>query len=130
MKNSFEETKIINEEKEGMDSSEETCDEREEDSRREMTGPSLFNNTNDISKMLNPDMIKKIQKNPKFMEMIKKQEEENKIQNMNPRDKLRARLQQKRNNRMSVRIKESQSEDNTIKQKKTRKPKKPPIATS
>ena len=118
--------------KEGVDSCEESCDEYEEqDSRREMKGPSVFNNTNinDMSNMLNPDMIKKIQSNPKFIEMIKQQEEENKIKNMEPREKLRARLRQKRNNRMSARTKEVKGEEteNVTKHKKTRKQKKPPV---
>jgi hypothetical protein len=112
--------------KEGIDS----CDEHEDqEHKHEMKGPSLFNN-NDFSKNfnLNPDMIEKIQKNPKFMEMMKKQEEENKIKNMEPREKLRARLLQKQNNRMSIRTKEAlQDTENETKQKRTKKTKKPPI---
>ena len=128
MENSIEineEEKSIQKMKEGVDS----CDEHEEH-KHEMKGPSMFNN-NDISKMLNPDMIKKIQNSPKFMEMIKKQEEENKIKSMSFREKLRARLRQKQKNRMSTRNKEAQSEENekSTKNKRTKKVKKPPVIT-
>ena len=112
---------------EDNDVGEGTCDEQENNVRHEMKGPSLFNN-DDISKMLNPEMMKKMQKNPKFLEMMKTQEEENKIKNMDPREKLRARLRQKRNNRMSARTKEAQvqsEEDSPTKEKRKKKIKKP-----
>lgn len=118
--------------KEGVDS----CDEIEKNEPpHEIKDPLNSNINKEVSKMFNPEIMKKLQNNPKFIEMMKKQEEENKIQNMDPREKLRARLRQKRNKRMSARTKEAEAEANAQEEtpvKQTRKPKKPrkPIQSS
>ena len=79
--------------------------------RREMKGPSIFENTNNIdtTKLLNPDIIEKIKKNPKLIEMIKEKEENNNIEKLNPKERLKARLRQKKNSRCTAKVKDLKS---------------------
>ena len=86
-----------------------------------MSGPSILQPSEEqLPDAITPELIKKLQKDPTFVSMMKQQEEK-RISDMNPREKLRARLRQKQVNRKTMKVKEELTEGSKGSRKKQTK---------
>lgn len=56
---------------------------------------------------VDPELLEKVQNDPRFAAMMKALEEQQRYENMTPKEKLRAKLVQKQAGRMNSKVKEA-----------------------
>ena len=94
----------------------------------EMKGPSLLNGSapetaQQMPSTITPEMVKKLKNNPQFMNLMKQQEEK-RISDLVPKERLRERLRQKRETRKPMKAKEDLNAEDKVpaRKKKTKIP--------